>query len=87
MAVEFVLPSLEWGTRWALRIDTRAHGDVHDGEYEAGARIPLDQNTMMVLKRVLPGTRLVATVAGRAESSEAYGWMMQSTLSMKRLLV
>jgi hypothetical protein len=28
---------------------------THEGQYEAGARISLDQNTMMVLKRALPG--------------------------------
>lgn len=55
MAVEFTLPSVEWGVRWALRIDTRKDGMLHEGEYEAGARVTLDQNTMMVLKRVLPG--------------------------------
>jgi glycogen operon protein len=53
--VDFVLPGPEWGTRWALRIDTRKDSVVHEGEYEAGARIRLDQNTMMVLKRVIPG--------------------------------
>jgi glycogen operon protein len=54
-AVEFTLPSIDWGNRWALRIDTRDEQMSHDGEHEAGARLTLDQNTMMVLKRVLPG--------------------------------
>jgi glycogen operon protein len=54
-AVEFVLPGIDWGKRWALRIDTRRDSMTHEGEYEAGARVLLDQNTMMVLKRVLPG--------------------------------
>ena len=55
VAVDFVLPSLDWGTRWSLRIDTRTASMTHEGQFEAGARISLDQNTMMVLKRVLPG--------------------------------
>jgi isoamylase len=54
-AVEFTLPGLDWGTRWALRIDTRNESMTHEGEYEAGLKVKLDQNTMMVLKRVLPG--------------------------------
>jgi glycogen operon protein len=53
--IGFVLPSAEWGTRWALRIDTRRESMIHDVEHEAGTRLMLDQNTMMVLKRVLPG--------------------------------
>jgi hypothetical protein len=28
---------------------------LHEGELAAGARVTLAQNTMMVLKRVLPG--------------------------------
>jgi len=55
VAVDFVLPSLEWGTRWSLRIDTRLSSMSRDSMYEAGARISLAQNTMMVLKRALPG--------------------------------
>jgi glycogen operon protein len=55
VAVDFVLPNLDWGTRWSLRIDTRRESMTHEGQYEAGARISLDQNTMMVLKRALPG--------------------------------
>ncbi len=54
-AVDFVLPDTSWGTRWALRIDTRRDSMTHEGEYEAGSRLTLDQNTMVVLKRVLPG--------------------------------
>jgi glycogen operon protein len=53
--VDFVLPSLEWGTRWSLRIDTRLSSMSREGMYEAGARVSLAQNTMMVLKRALPG--------------------------------
>jgi len=53
--VDFVLPGLEWGTRWALRIDTREPSMLYDGALEAGARLTLAQNTTMVLKRVLPG--------------------------------
>ena len=53
-AVEFTLPGLDCGTRWALRIDTRCESMLHEGDYEAGARVKLDRNTMMVLKRVLP---------------------------------
>ncbi len=54
-AVDFVIPGLDWGTRWALRIDTRGESMTHEGEYEAGSKLTLDQNTIMVLKRVLPG--------------------------------
>ncbi|MDB4937415.1 MAG: hypothetical protein JWP87_4387, partial [Labilithrix sp.] len=54
-AVDFVLPSSDWGKRWSLRIDTRLPSMLHEGEHDAGARVRLDQNTMMVLKRVLPG--------------------------------
>jgi glycogen operon protein len=54
-AVEFTLPGIDWGARWALRIDTRQDHMLHEGELAAGARVTLDQNTMMVLKRVLPG--------------------------------
>ena len=54
-AVDFLLPDTEWGTRWALRIDTRRESMIHEGELDAGARVTLDQNTMMVLKRVMPG--------------------------------
>ena len=54
-AVDFFLPSTDWGTRWAIRIDTRQDAMTHEGEYEAGSRVRLDQNTTMVLKRVLPG--------------------------------
>ena len=53
-AVDFVLPSAEWGKLWALRIDTRECALLYEGVFEAGARITLDQNTTMVLKRVLP---------------------------------
>ena len=55
VAVDFVLPPLEWGTRWSLRIDTRFDSMKHEAEYEAGARVSLDQNTTLVLKRALPG--------------------------------
>jgi glycogen operon protein len=55
VAVDFMLPGIDWGTRWAMRIDTRLASMTYDGEHEAGARVTLDQNTMMVLKRVLPG--------------------------------
>jgi isoamylase len=55
VAVDFVLPPLEWGTRWSLRIDTRFDSMRHEAEYEAGARVSLDQNTTLVLKRALPG--------------------------------
>ena len=54
-SVDFVLPGLEWGTRWSLRIDTRKESMIHEGEHAASATVSLDQNTMMVLKRVLPG--------------------------------
>jgi glycogen operon protein len=55
VAVDFMLPGIDWGTRWAMRIDTRLASLTSDGEHAAGARDTLDQNTMMVLKRVLPG--------------------------------
>jgi glycogen operon protein len=54
-AVTFVLPSLDWGARWSLRIDTREAQMIYQVEHEAGARVTLDQNTLMVLKRALPG--------------------------------
>jgi glycogen operon protein len=54
-AVDFVLPGVEWGARWALRIDTRQPSVLYEGAFEAGTRVTLDQNTTMVLKRVLPG--------------------------------
>jgi glycogen operon protein len=53
--VDFVLPSVEWGKLWALRIDTRERSMLYERVLDAGARITLDQNTTMVLKRVLPG--------------------------------
>ncbi|CAN5785002.1 glycogen debranching protein GlgX [soil metagenome] len=55
IAVDFVLPSKDWGARWAVRIDTRLPSMIYDGVHEADTRVTLDQNTMMVLKRVLPG--------------------------------
>jgi len=54
-AVDFVLPSAEWGSRWVLRIDTRHAAMFQEGERAAGTRVTLAQNTLMVLKRVLPG--------------------------------
>jgi glycogen operon protein len=54
-AVEFVLPGIEWGKLWALRIDTRERSMVYETTLDAGARVTLDQDTTMVLKRVLPG--------------------------------
>ena len=53
--VDFVLPSEDWGTRWALRIDTRQASMIYDGDVDAGGRVTLDQNTMLVFKRILPG--------------------------------
>jgi isoamylase len=53
-AVTFTLPSSDWGAHWALRIDTRRDGMIHEGGHVAGARVTLDQNTTVVLKRVLP---------------------------------
>ena len=54
-AVDFVLPSAEWGKLWALRIDTRERSMLYETTLDAGARITIDQDTTMVLKRVLPG--------------------------------
>ncbi len=54
-AVDFVLPSVEWGKLWALRIDTRERSMLYETNLDGGARITLDQDTTMVLKRVLPG--------------------------------
>jgi glycogen operon protein len=54
-AVTFTLPSVAWGAQWALRIDTREASMIHHGELPAGAVVELDPNTVMVLKRVLPG--------------------------------
>ncbi|MBX3187925.1 MAG: glycogen debranching protein GlgX [Labilithrix sp.] len=53
--VTFALPGREWGSRWAMRIDTRVPAMTYDGEHEAGARVKLAQNSVMVMKRVLPG--------------------------------
>ncbi len=53
--VDFVLPSADWGARWALRVDTRQATMLHQGEHHAGARVTLDGSTIMVLKRVVPG--------------------------------
>ena len=54
-SVDFVLPSAEWGKLWALRIDTRERSMLYETTLDAGARITIDQDTTMVLKRVLPG--------------------------------
>lgn len=72
-AVDFTLPGIEWGTRWALRIDTRNDRMTHEGELEAGARVRLDQNTMMVLKRVLPGRGSWRPSAGVMEAAKPSG--------------
>jgi len=64
--ITFALPTRDWGTRWALRIDTRHAAMIHEGVHEAGARVTLDQNTMMVLKRVLPGRGSWRPSAGMA---------------------
>jgi len=53
--VDFVIPDIEWGIRWSSRIDTRLPAMHYDTEVEAGATLRLDANTVVVLKRVLPG--------------------------------
>ncbi|AKV03425.1 Glycogen debranching enzyme [Labilithrix luteola] len=52
--VSFVLPNAEWGSRWAMRIDTQREAMCTDGELEAGATVTLVACSAMVLKRVRP---------------------------------
>jgi glycogen operon protein len=53
--VTFVLPDLEWGNRWAIRIDS-AKGTTGDPrEVEAGSKVKLVSNSSMILKRLIPG--------------------------------
>jgi glycogen operon protein len=54
--VEFAIPGFEWGSRWALRIDT-AYDVMKPEEAELDAQTPLTlpAHTMMVFKRVMPG--------------------------------
>ncbi len=55
-AVDFKLPDVDWGERWAPRIDTTKSGMVHDGDERVGGSVvTMAQNSAMVLKRVLPG--------------------------------
>ncbi|MBS2014547.1 MAG: glycogen debranching enzyme, partial [Deltaproteobacteria bacterium] len=53
--VAFTLPSVEWGERWSLRIDTSRPRMVDDEEIVGGTTLTLAANGAMVLKRVLPG--------------------------------
>lgn len=54
--VAFTLPPAEWGERWAQRIDT-THTSMlhHESDLAGGTTIKLTANSVMVLKRVLPG--------------------------------
>jgi glycogen operon protein len=55
--VEFTMPSLEWGSRWSLCIDTARDiaGELGDLEIDAKTRVPLKMHSMMVFKRTSPG--------------------------------
>ena len=53
--VPFKLPPMEWGRRWAKRIDTTKKGLVDEVELVASAKVELVGNSAMVLKRVMPG--------------------------------
>ncbi len=51
----FTLPSGEWGSRWALRIDT-SESKMSDGEeLDANARTTLPPHSARIWKRMLPG--------------------------------
>ena len=52
--VTFTLPSLEWGQKWACRIDT-SQDTMNDGAtLDAAARISLPSHSLVVFKRTLP---------------------------------
>ncbi len=52
--VQFTLPTKEWGSRWALRIDT-THDVLSAGDsVEAATRMVLPRHTAMVYKRMSP---------------------------------
>ena len=49
-------PGDEWGSRWALRIDTAIDALKADvSELDASAQLTLLSHSLMVLKRTLPG--------------------------------
>jgi glycogen operon protein len=54
--VQFTLPSVEWGSRWALRIDTKLDAFKHDdtGEVDASTRVTLVAHSVMVFERMMP---------------------------------
>jgi isoamylase len=53
--VPFTIPGFEWGSRWALRIDT-SHETVKDDltELDASARVNLVSHSVMLFKRIMP---------------------------------
>jgi glycogen operon protein len=51
----FTLPSGEWGSRWALRIDTTQDAMSSGDQVDAGARVPLVAHSILVYKRLAPG--------------------------------
>lgn len=53
--VHFTVPGFEWGSRWALRIDTALDAFKEDrSEVDANARVTLLAHSAMVLERVMP---------------------------------
>jgi len=52
--VPFVLPDVDWGERWAMRIDTTRASVGGELELPAAASITLARNSVLVLERVLP---------------------------------
>ena len=53
--IRFSLPGAEWGSRWALRIDTAQETMSSGDAFDAGARVPVIAHSVMVYKRVSPG--------------------------------
>ncbi|HVJ92400.1 MAG TPA: hypothetical protein VM580_21515, partial [Labilithrix sp.] len=53
--IVFTLPGFEWGSRWALRINTADEAMSSGDAVDAASRVSLEAHTVMVYKRIAPG--------------------------------
>jgi isoamylase len=59
--VDFIVPNIDWGSRWALRIDTAQGMVTIDGaqenqtEIDASEKVKLLAHSVMVFQRIAPG--------------------------------
>ena len=53
--IPFTLPGSEWGSRWALRIDTAQDAMSSGDSVDAAARVPVLAHSVLIYKRVTPG--------------------------------